>query len=150
MEIKCKVCGLSFPETEEVDEVECPSCNSNFEFNKKGVLELIRSGISFDKLNLILSFIFILAFFFLIYKSINNPELTLVEAGLIMAVTPLAGLLRNFIFIQTDKKYLLGLYYALFTGKLNYFDIGSKSLTYVIVTIQLLGLSILLFSSLYK
>jgi hypothetical protein len=146
----CPICH-KYLETFKNEKIVCGNCKSILQSDNSDNLAIVESGVQFNYLNflfvLLMTGIFIAAFVMLFIKKIE-----IYQAGLIMVLPFLAGLIRNLLYHLNHYYYLglIGLYDAVIEKKIKYFDIASRILAVLIIIVPAIGILMIVFGLLIK
>ena len=146
----CPACGFEIKDFAD-NNFKCPSCKSLFQITSHNDIRLIKSGIKFSVFNFLLGFFysfFILGLGYLFFID----KMILLELG--FAYLALAILLTFRILfneIMTDQKNRVSnTIFAVFNGRLKYFDKGSKFFAFSWSLISILGICCIVIGFLKK
>ena len=139
----CPVCNSSILTKGNTD-LYCEICKSTVivDANQRPIKVL--SGIKFKLINLIIGLVIVGSVIGISSTLfIGNLDFSAIEIGIFLLVIPLVGIIRTPSQVF-DYDWILGVYMALFSGRLRYYDFGSKVLAVACLAAQVSGLALII------
>ena len=123
----------------------CNCCGGVISLDDKANPYISKNNVPLDRGHIVLGIISILGsigYFIFIMRN----ELGLAFAGITYLIAPITGLIHHELFYRSDRFFqdLGDLHRALISGRIKYYDFGSKFLVYSLLGIQLTGIFLIL------